>query len=90
MLLLAFDNGYHENPAVVRQLARLLKLRLDDNQGNGFYAETKILAWSRKEKGIDGALLRAGKLEELTIADWFSALGEESCEEVRNVWESQD
>ncbi len=90
MLLLAFDNDYHENPAVVRQLARLLKLRLDDNQGNGFYAETKILAWSRKEKGIDDALLRAGKLEELTIAAWFSALGEESREEVRNVWETQN
>ena len=30
-LFLAFDNDCHQNPAVARQLAKLLKLRLDDN-----------------------------------------------------------
>lgn len=87
MFYVAFDNDYHENPAVVRQIARLLKLRLDDNKINGSLAPTKILLWARKEKGIDDALLKGEKLNEITILDWFSALGEESREEVRKVWD---
>ena len=89
-LFLAFDNDYHENPAVVRQLARLLKLRLDDNRTYESPAATKILVWERTEKSIDDALLKGERLDEITIPDWFSALDERCRQEVRNVWETQD
>lgn len=86
-LYLAFDNDYHENPSVVRQLAKLLKLRLHDNRINLSESATKILAWTRAEKGIDDALLKGERLNEITILDWYSALNERCREEVRNVWE---
>lgn len=85
-LFLAFDNDYHVNPAVVRQLARLLKLRFDDNRHSGLTADTKILSWTRSEKGVDDALLKGERLSEITIPDWFSALDEKCRNEVRKVW----
>jgi hypothetical protein len=48
---------------------------------------TKILSWTRAEKGVDDALLKGEKLEALNIPDWFSALDENCRAEVRNVWE---
>ena len=89
-LYLAFDNDYHENPAVVRQLARLLKVRLDDNRKSLSPASTKIFSWARSEKGIDDALLKNEKLDEITIVEWFSALDEQCREEVRKVWEENE
>lgn len=86
-IYLAFDNDYQDNPAVVRQFARLLKLRLTDNQVNNLTAETKILAWSRRSKGIDDALLSGEKLDELTVTDWLCELNEASREEVGKIWE---
>lgn len=89
-IYLAFDNDYHENPAVVRQLARLLKLRFIDSRENNLTSETKILSWSRRSKGIDDALLSGEKLDELTIADWLSELTETSREEVSKIWETSN
>jgi hypothetical protein len=89
-LYLAFDNDYHENPSVVRQLARILKLRLKGGGRNGLSTETKILSWSRSAKGIDDALLQGEKFEEMTVADWFSVLNDESQREVKNVWETEN
>lgn len=85
-LLLAFDGDYRENPAVARQLARLLKLRLDDNRRNQSSAATKIFVWTRTEKGVDDALLKGEKLNEITIPDWFSTLDEKCRDEARKVW----
>ena len=85
-LYLAFDSDFSENLAVVRQLARLLKLRLDDNRNNQSSAATKILVWARTEKGVDDALLKGEKLNEITILDWFSALDEKCRNEARKVW----
>ncbi len=86
MLYLAFDSDYQENPAVARQLARLLKLRLDDNRRNQSSAATKIFVWARTEKGVDDALLKNEKLNEVTILDWFSTLDEKCRDEVQKVW----
>jgi hypothetical protein len=72
---------------VVRQLARLLKFRFNDNRKNQMVAATKIFAWARTEKGIDDALLKGEQLDEITILDWYSALNERCREEVRTVWE---
>lgn len=85
-LILAFDGDSQENPAVARGIARLLKLRLDDNRNNGSSGATKIFAWTQSEKGIDDALLKGEKLNEITISDWFSALDERCREEARKVW----
>lgn len=89
-LLLAFDNDYQDNPAVLRQLAKLLKLRLQFGMEQEIQNSTKIISWSRAEKGIDDALLKGEKLEELTVADWYSTLGDKSREEVRTVWNTQN
>ena len=86
ILYLAFDGDYRENPAVARGLARLLKLRLDDNRNNQSSDSTKILVWTQAEKGVDDALLKGEKLNEITILDWFSALSDKCREEARKVW----
>jgi hypothetical protein len=71
---------------VARGLAQLLKLRLDENRKNQSSAATKILVWTRDAKGVDDALLKGKKLNEITILDWFSALNEECRDEARKVW----
>ena len=66
-LFLAFDNDYQDNPAVLRQLIRLLQLRFADYQTTNLQFPTKILHWDIKYKGIDDALLNSSKILELTI-----------------------
>ncbi len=83
-LYLAFDNDYQDNPAVLRQITRLLKLRLKN--GDGEQTVTKILTWSRDDKGIDDALAKNQKISEMTIPNWFSTLDENCRETVRKVW----
>ncbi|MDQ3749837.1 MAG: DUF3854 domain-containing protein [Acidobacteriota bacterium] len=78
---LAFDNDCRENPAVARQLAKLVKLRLNDRENQ---AETKILIWAESEKGVDDALLKGEKLRKISFPEWLAALGEECREEVAN------
>lgn len=87
MLYLAFDGDYRENPVVARGLARLIKLRLDDNRKIESFPPTKIFVWAREAKGIDDAILKGEKLNEMTILDWFSALDEQCRDEARKVWD---
>ncbi|MEP7037996.1 MAG: DUF3854 domain-containing protein [Acidobacteriota bacterium] len=86
-IYLAFDNDYQDNPAVLRQIARLLKLRFQTNSEQKIQTSTKILAWSRDEKGIDDALMSGEKIYELEIPDWFSALDKNARLVVQKVWE---
>lgn len=86
-ICLAFDNDYQENPAVLRQIAGLLKLRLQSVAEEEIQTSTKILTWSREEKGIDDALAKNQKISEVTIPDWISSLDEKCREMVRKVWE---
>lgn len=86
-LYLAFDGDFYEKPAVARQLAKLLKLRVDDNRNDQASAATKILVWTRKAKVIDDALLKGEKLNEITILNWFTALDEKCRDEARQVWD---
>jgi Domain of unknown function (DUF3854) len=83
---LAFDSDSRENPAVARQLAKLVKLRLQTSKNQ---AETKILTWTESEKGVDDALLKGENLREISFREWLSALGEKCLEEVRKVWFEQ-
>ncbi len=88
-LYLAFDNDYQENPAVLRQFTRLLNLRLNSGGEQTGQTVTKILTWSREEKGIDDALVKNQKISEMTIPNWFSTLDENCRETVRKVWENE-
>lgn len=86
-VMIAFDKDYHENSAVVRQLARLLKLRLMDNRQHENFTPTKILTWSGAEKGIDDALLNNVRLIELSALDWFQSLKPKCRVEAEKIWE---
>lgn len=85
-LYLAFDSDYQDNPVVARQLARLLKLRLDNNRQSQSFASTKIFVWDRTRKGIDDALLNSDKLNEITVLEWFSELNKKCRDEAQKVW----
>ncbi len=84
--MLAFDNDYQDNPAVLRQLAKLLKSRLQTGNEQESQGITKILGWSRAEKGIDDALAKGEKIYAMKISEWFSALEEDARAVVQKVW----
>lgn len=77
-MTIAFDTDYHQNPSVIRQLARFLRLRLTDNRTNYYHFPTEILHWNAKHKGIDDALLNASEITALTIHQWISEIKDES------------
>ncbi len=85
-LVLAFDNDYQDNPAVLRHLAKLLKLRLESIAGQKTQFSTKILGWSRAEKGIDDAFAKGEKIYDLDINEWLSALETNARAAVQSVW----
>lgn len=85
-LYLAFDSDYQDNPVVARQIARLLKLRIDSNHQNQSFPSIKIFVWNKIYKGIDDALLNGEKLNEITVIEWFSELNEKCRNEVQKVW----
>jgi hypothetical protein len=66
----AFNNDYHENPAVIRHLAKLILLISDFGDSKSFTKNIVILKWERKFKGIDDALLNAAKTVEVPLAEW--------------------
>ena len=68
---LAFDNDYHENPSVIRQIAKLILVISELNDTNLIIRNTVILVWERKFKGIDDALLNAAKIFELPFSEWI-------------------
>jgi hypothetical protein len=54
-LLIAFDADYRTNPAVCRQLARLIVQRLNDSREQQLRSTTNVLCWNGP-KGIDDAV----------------------------------
>ncbi len=77
-MMIAFDSDYHQNPLVIKQLARFLRLRFADDRTSNSHFPTKILHWNAKHKGIDDALLNASEIIELTISQWISVISDES------------
>ena len=75
---LAFDNDYHENPAVIRQLAKLILLISEFDDSKVSVKNTAILIWERSYKGIDDALLNAAKIFEVSLAEWICNLTTEN------------
>ena len=84
--LIAFDADYKTNPAVGRQLARLIAAREQDIAAHRLKTSTRIVTWQRY-KGIDEALLANSTLEIMTILQWYSALECRALAEVKRSWD---
>lgn len=84
-VLIAFDADHKTNPAVARQLARLIAARDQDTADHQLLSTTRIVTWQR-DKGIDDAVLAGVPIETLTILEWISALAGRPLQEVRGVW----
>ncbi|MCU1267567.1 MAG: hypothetical protein JWM21_3885 [Acidobacteria bacterium] len=84
--LIAFDADYKTNPAVARQLARLIAAREQDIAVRNLKATTRIVTWQRY-KGIDDAILANTSIETVNILQWISTLEGRARKEVQEVWE---
>jgi hypothetical protein len=84
--LIAFDADYKTNPAVARQLARLIAAREQDIAVCNLKTTTRIVTW-QTYKGIDDAVLANVPLETLTILEWISTLEGRLLKEVWAAWE---
>jgi len=84
--LIAFDADYKTNPAVTRQLARLIAAREQNIAAHQLPVSTRIVTWQRY-KGIDDAILANTSIETMTILRWISTLEGRPLQEVREVWE---
>lgn len=73
-VLIAFDSDYHQNQQVVRHLAGFLKIRAADAKRHKYDAQTNLLIWSDKFKGIDDALLNKIPIRVKTPSEWFKSL----------------
>ena len=74
-VLIAFDADYKTNPAVTRQLARLITARERDVAAQHIKTSTRIVTWVGC-KGIDDAIRANLCLKTMTILEWISALDE--------------
>jgi hypothetical protein len=83
---IAFDADYKSNPAVARQLARLIAARAQDTAAHGLKTTARIVTWQRY-KGIDDAVLADAPLQILTILEWISTLEGTLLKEVRAAWD---
>jgi len=84
--LIAFDADYKTNPAVARQLARLIAAREQDIAAHQLSTSTRIVCW-RRYKGIDDAVLANAPLETMTILEWISTLEGTLLKEVWAAWD---
>lgn len=83
--LIAFDADSRTNPAVCRQLARLIVQRLNDSREQRLRSTTNVLCWNGL-KGIDDAVRANVRLRSLTISEWYATLRNEPLDEVNRFW----
>jgi hypothetical protein len=83
--LIAFDSDHKTNPAVCRQLARLIASREQDARSRNLSTTTRIVYWEGY-KGIDDAAKANVMFTTISIPEWFSTLAGEPLEEVKKVW----
>jgi hypothetical protein len=84
--LIAFDADYKTNPAVARQLARLIAAREQNIAAHHLKTTTRIVTWQRY-KGIDDAALANVTLGTMTILEWISTLDGRLLQEVWAAWD---
>ncbi len=84
--LIAFDADHKTNPAVCRQLARLIAAREQDVVSRNLSTTTKIVYWEGY-KGIDDAAKAENvTITTLSILEWFATLKGDPLDEVNKVW----
>jgi len=84
--LIAFDSDHKTNPAVCRQLAKLITAREQDAATRNLATRTRIVYWEGY-KGIDDAAKATSvTFTTISIPEWFSTLAGEPLEEVKKVW----
>jgi len=86
--LIAFDSDHKTNPAVCRQLARLIAAREQDAAGRNLLTTTRIVFWEGYN-GIDQAAEVNVTFATLSIPEWLSTLASEPLEESKkSTWKS--
>jgi hypothetical protein len=89
---IGFDSDHRTNPAVCRQLARLIAHRIQDSAQHQLTTTTRIIIWKGPKdpdsapKGIDEAVQKNIRLTAITISKWFSTLRDKPLDDVRQYW----
>ena len=89
---IAFDSDHRTNPAVCRQLARLIAHRIQDSAQHELTTTTRIIMWKGPKgpdsapKGIDEAVQKNIRLTAITISEWYSTLRDKPLDEVKQYW----
>jgi hypothetical protein len=90
--LIGFDSDHRTNPAVCRQLARLIAHRCQDSIQHQLTTTTRIVIWEgtrgavNAPKGIDEAVQNNFRLTAISISKWYAILAHEPLEEVKQYW----
>jgi hypothetical protein len=89
---IGFDSDHRTNPAVCRQLARLIAHRIQDSAQHQLPTTTRIIIWKGPKdpdsapKGIDEAVQKNIPLTAITISKWYSTLRDKPLDDVRQYW----
>lgn len=81
ILEIAFDADCFTNPHVARAMASLIARRKREQRFLSCSKPTKILAWDKRFKGIDDALIAGASLKYLDVPDWLGSLTPECFDE---------
>jgi hypothetical protein len=91
---IGFDSDHRINPAVCRQLARLIAHRVEDAAQHQLSTTTRIIVWKGPKghpnnvpKGIDEAVQKNIELTTLSVSEWFATLKDKPLDEVTRFWE---
>jgi len=90
--LIGFDSDHRTNPAVCRQLARLIAHRCQDSIQHQLTTTTRIVIWegprgpAEAPKGIDEAVQNNLRLTAISISKWYGTLRRKPLEEVKQYW----
>lgn len=81
ILEIAFDADCFTNPHVAKALASLIALRIREQMFLSCDKPTRIIAWDKRFKGIDDALIAGAPIKNLHVFEWVRSL-EPMCFEV--------
>ena len=94
-VLIGFDSDHRTNPAVCRQLARLIAHRCQDSLQHQLKTTTRIVTWEGPRgpstpKGIDEAVQNNLRLTSISISNWYGTLRHKPRDEVTQYWSEID
>lgn len=90
---IGFDSDHRTNPAVCRQLARLIAHRMRDTEEHQLSTITRVLVWEGPKghpddvpKGIDEAAQKRIQFSGISISKWYASLKDTPLNEVTSYW----